>query len=134
MKLVPEIYVSDIHQSKQFFIDVLGFSIRYERPEEQFVYLDFQGNALMLEGLSGDSRKWVTDNLIQPFGRGVNFQWEVDNAEVLYQRVQRLSSQSIYLPLEVKSYAREINGKQDDIRQAQFIVASPDGYLFRFCS
>lgn len=134
MGIVPELYVSDIEASKQFFVEVLGFSVKYERREEQFAYLAFCGNALMLEGLQGKSRKWLTDTLESPFGRGVNFQWEVDNVDKRYQRVKHLSPQSIYLPIETKRYRRNINGINDIVEQTQFIVQSPDGYLFRFCA
>lgn len=133
MKLIPEIYVTNLSESRQFFVKVLGFSVKYERPEEQFAYLEFQGNAVMLEGLDGDSRKWLTSELEKPFGRGVNFQWQVENIDELYQRVQRLAPNAIYLPLEHKSYTGKFANKQTVITQTQFIVQPPDGYLFRFC-
>jgi catechol 2,3-dioxygenase-like lactoylglutathione lyase family enzyme len=37
--LAPELSVSDIAASHRFYCDVLGFTVRYERPEEGFVYL-----------------------------------------------------------------------------------------------
>ncbi len=36
----------------------------------------------MLEGLSGDSRKWGTGALESPLGRGVNFQWDVTSVDL----------------------------------------------------
>jgi catechol 2,3-dioxygenase-like lactoylglutathione lyase family enzyme len=32
--LVPELSVADIAASRRFYCDILGFSVRYERPEE----------------------------------------------------------------------------------------------------
>ena len=83
----------------------------------------------MLEGVGGNSRKWLTDGLEHPFGRGVNFQWDVSDIESLYLTVQSKAPSSIFLPLESKSYL--VDGKA--VTQTQFIVESQDGYLFRFC-
>lgn len=129
LRVVPELYCLDIEVSKSFFVEVLGFSVKYERPEEAFAYLTLDGVDVMLEGLNGDSRKWITDKLEVPFGRGVNFQWDVSDIDTLYQQVSDQSKVSIYLTLESKSYSC------DDrvVIQKQFIVQTPDGYLFRFC-
>jgi len=35
-KLVPELYCSNIERSLAFYVNVLGFSVRYARPEERF--------------------------------------------------------------------------------------------------
>lgn len=129
LRVVPELYCLDIEVSKSFFVEVLGFSVKYERPEEAFAYLTLDGVDVMLEGLNGDSRKWITDKLEVPCGRGVNFQWDVSDIDTLYQQVSDQSKASIYLTLESKSYSC------DDrvVIQKQFIVQTPDGYLFRFC-
>ena len=129
LRVVPELYCLDIEVSKSFFVEVLGFSVKYERPEEAFAYLTLDGVDVMLEGLNRDSRKWITDKLEVPFGRGVNFQWDVSDIDTLYQQVSDQSKASIYLTLESKSYSC------DDrvVIQKQFIVQTPDGYLFRFC-
>ncbi|MEM7132399.1 MAG: VOC family protein [Chloroflexota bacterium] len=129
MRVVPELYCTNIKDNIDFFVGLLGFSIKYARESEEFVYLTRDGVDLMLEGLSGDSRKWLIGDLERPFGRGVNFQWDVSGISELYSKVRSLSPGSIYLPLETKSYA--VNERH--IEQRQFIVQSPDGYLFRFC-
>ncbi|MDA0107692.1 VOC family protein [Vibrio sp. La 4.2.2] len=150
MRVVPELYCQSIKDNITFFVDVLGFAIKYQREEEEFVYLTregvdlmlegvdlmlegvdlmLEGVDLMLEGVGGDSRKWLTGNLEYPFGRGVNFQWDVSDINALYSTVQSKAPSSIFLPMESKSYS--VDGKT--VTQAQFIVESPDGYLFRFC-
>ncbi|MUL04419.1 VOC family protein [Aliivibrio fischeri] len=129
LRVVPELYCIDINESKHFYVDVLGFSVRYERPEEQFLFLTLDGVDLMLEGLNTSERYWLTGNMEAPFGRGVNFQWDTINIEKLYQRVQSRSPNSIYMELETKTY--ECN---DQLAvQKQFIAQDPNGYLFRFC-
>lgn len=129
LRVVPELYCFDINKSKTYFTDILGFSVKYERPEEQFVYLTLNGVDLMLEGLTSQSRKWITDSPEYPLGRGVNFQWDVNDIENFYRTVYSKSKESIYLLLESKSY--KCGNKS--VVQKQFIVQSPDGYLFRFC-
>ncbi|MDA9556046.1 VOC family protein [Vibrio sp.] len=129
LRVVPELYCFDIEVSKAFFIDVLGFSIKYERLEEEFAYLTLNGVDLMLEGISGDTRKWVTGKLEKPLGRGINFQWDVTDIDSLYKSIQGKAQDTIFLEMESKSYQRKL----DIIVQKQFIIQSPDGYLFRFC-
>lgn len=47
--LVPEMIVSDLQRSLAFYCTVLGFHVEYERPENNFAFLSFQGSQLMLE-------------------------------------------------------------------------------------
>ncbi len=118
MRVVPELYCTNITESVSYFTQILGFTVKYERPDEHFAYLTRDGVDLMFEGLSGDSRKWLTGELNVPFGRGINFQWDVLNIDQLYLEVMAKSPDSIYLPIESKTY------QVDDrlVTQKQFIV------------
>ncbi|GAD80431.1 bleomycin resistance protein [Vibrio ezurae] len=129
LRVVPELYCFDMSISKSYFINVLGFSIKYERPAEDFAYLTLEGVDVMLEGIQGNSRKWISESLDFPLGRGVNFQWDVTDIESLYRNVRSKSADSIYLSMEAKGY----QCGNAIITQKQFIVQTPDGYLFRFC-
>lgn len=130
MKLVPELLCRDIETTKTFYIKKLGFEVKYERSYEFFAYFTRDGVDIMAEEFDSQERHWITGDLEVPFGRGVNFQFEVNDVEELYKRVKELSPGSIYLDLETKSY--ECAGVL--ISQVQFLVQGPDGYLFRFCS
>ncbi len=123
--LVPELIVSDIEVSTRFYLDVLGFAVRYERPEERFVYLEREGAELMLEQSTG--RRFVDGALEQPYGRGMNLQIAVTDAVALYERVQA-SGASVLLPLEERWYRRDA----ELLGVRQFVVRDPDGYLLRF--
>lgn len=46
-RLIPELTVSDIEQSKDFYIGKLGFTLEYERP--QFAFVSLEGSQFMLE-------------------------------------------------------------------------------------
>ena len=128
-KLVPELYCEDIEVTKKFYVEVFGFQIKYERLEEQFAYFSLDGVDIMAEGINGIGRRWLTDKMETPFGRGVNFQWDVAEIDDLYARVKATVPDSIYLEMETKEYKCA-----DQVAvQKQFIVQDPDGYLFRFC-
>ncbi|MDN3701961.1 bleomycin resistance protein [Vibrio artabrorum] len=129
LRVVPELYCFDMDVSKSYFINVLGFALKYERIDEKFAYLTLDGVDIMLEGIDGNSRKWVPGKFEAPLGRGVNFQWDVADIERIYARVREQSLDSIYLPLESKSY----QCGDSVVTQKQFIAQTPDGYLFRFC-
>ena len=48
-KLVPELLVSDFTASLDFYVRLIGFTVRYDRPAEKFAYLDFDGAEIMIE-------------------------------------------------------------------------------------
>ncbi len=106
---------------------MIGCEPLYERPEERFVFLDFEGARLMLEEAAGPGRRFTTAPLEHPYGRGVNFQIQVADVDDLYARV--LAAQSrVVIPIEQKWYRRD----DHEVGNRQFVVADPDGYLLRF--
>lgn len=124
-KLVPELVCSDFERSLRFYTEVLGFEVVYARPEERFAYLDREGAQVMLEQPTG--RAFVNGDLAQPYGRGVNFEIEVSDVDALHEHV-RTTGTEIWLPIEEKWYRRD----GIEVGNRQFIVADPDGYLWRF--
>lgn len=121
-KLVPELICRDVEESRRFYTELLGFSVAYSR--DGFHYLDHGGAQIMLEQ-QGDN--WVTATLDRPYGRGVNFQIEVDALQPI---LDRLSAEGIAL-FEGPQAAWYRDG---DIEhgQRQILVQDPDGYLLRF--
>lgn len=128
VKLVPELNVDDLERSLAFYVDLAGFNIRYQRPEDRFAYIERDGVELMMEETFGPGRRWHPAPLERPYGRGLNFQIEVANVAELYVRL-RDAGCSFILDLEEKWYRVGDN----DEGQRQFVVADPDGYLLRFC-
>lgn len=47
-RLVSELYVTNIDASRDFWCDILGFSVAYQRPEESFVYLENKDDAQVM--------------------------------------------------------------------------------------
>ena len=126
-RLIPELEVEDLDRSLEFYTGIIGFAVRYARPEERFAFLDLEGANLMLEEAAGPGRRFHTAPLEHPFGRGVNFQIEVANVDSVHARV--LAAQShVVLPMEERWYRRT----DHEVGNRQFVVADPDGYLLRF--
>ena len=122
--LIPELAVSDIGRTKDFYMNVLSFRLEYERPEDKFIFLSLEGNQLMFEQ---DNGNWSTGALEYPYGRGVNFEMTVSDVEKLYKRVLEAGIRP-FRELKVSHYR---NG-DEDIVQKEFLIQDPDGYLLRF--
>lgn len=125
-RLVPELDVTDLRASLRFYVDVIGFAVRYERPEEAFAYLDLDGASVMLEEAGGPGRRFRTAPLERPFGRGVNLQIEVADVTAIHDRAQRASLTPL-VALEERWYRV---GDHDEGNR-QFVLEDPDGYLLR---
>ena len=123
-KMIPELSVFDIEQTKRFYND-LGFKIEYERPEEKFVFMSFQDSQFMFEQIHDNG--WNIDELIYPLGRGINFSIAVDDIEGLYKLVKTLNLE-IYRDLNRSIY--QVNGTEE--MQTEFLIQDPNGYLLRF--
>ncbi|MBW2987479.1 VOC family protein [Candidatus Woesearchaeota archaeon] len=122
-KLIPELIVTDLKKSLEFYVDILGFKIEYKR--ENFAFISFQGSQLMLEqNLDSD---WNTGKLEHPFGRGINFQIEVEDAGLL---LDSLKKNNCPLKMELKENWYRKDNKL--LGQKEFLVQDPDGYLLRF--
>ena len=69
-KLIPELSVFDIAQTKDFY-EKLGFQTEYERTDENFVFMSFQESQFMFEQIH--EQGWNTGELAYPLGCGINF-------------------------------------------------------------
>jgi catechol 2,3-dioxygenase-like lactoylglutathione lyase family enzyme len=125
--VVPELDVADLTRSLSFYVDILGFSVRIERPEERFAYLTRGPVHLMLEQADGPGRRFRTAPLEYPFGRGMNLQIEVPDVDHLHAQVLRAGA-TIDIPLEERWYRQG----DEEAGNRQFVVIDPDGYLLRF--
>ena len=122
--LVPELIVTDLEKSYYFWVNILGFSVKYQRTEEKIMYLELNGAQFMLEELQDD--QWVTGELNYPLGRGINFQLEVKQLDDILNRLHK-AQWSIFSGLEERWYRAE----NVEHGQKQFLVQDPDGYLLR---
>jgi len=123
--LVPELVVSDFGKSLNFYASVLGFSIKYQRVNPAFAYLEFERSQIMIEERQEDS--WVVGKLEHPFGRGLNLMIHCSDVTEVRRRID-VAGIKVFLELDNAYY--EAAGAT--IGQRQFLVADPDGYLLRF--
>lgn len=128
--LTPELNVRSIKKSLDFYTELLGFSVIFERPEDGFATIELDGAVIMLEQIDEpipDNDPWVTAELQYPLGRGVNFQVTVKDLDGIYSRLME-NNYPIQLPLEEKTYRVGIQ----PLSVRQFMIKDPDGYLLRF--
>lgn len=123
-RLVPELLVSDFAASLDFYVRVIGFAVRYDRPAEKFAYLDLGGAELMIEQ---ETDFWLTAPRERPYGRGINLQIEVADLDGIIARLLAAGI-PLFRPAEEAWYRAgdHYSGNR------QFLVQDPDGYLLRF--
>lgn len=123
--LIPELSVSNIEESKRFYIDILGFNLEYERVEDKFAFLSLGDIQIMIEEVNG---YWNTGELNYPFGRGINFEMKVPNVEEIRDNLVK-NNIELFRDITISEYAS--NG--EIIVQKEFLVQDLNGYLLRFC-
>ncbi len=124
-KLIPELSVSNIENSKQFYLS-LGFSILYERVEDKFCFLELDGCQLMIEEINDN---WNTGKLEYPYGRGMNISMEVKDIDSIYYKVKE-KAYPIFRDMQVDKYQVDDKVYFDK----EFLIQDLDGYLLRFVS
>ena len=124
--LVPELVVLDIARSLAFWCDLVGFDVRYDRPEEGFAYLGLGAAEVMLDRYHPEGRYWITRPLVPPLGNGINLQIAIDAVAPIIDRLAE-AGWPLVMAVEDAWYRR---GDQE-IGQRQFVVADPDGYVLR---
>lgn len=124
-KMIPELTVFDIEESKKFYVDILGFKIEYERINEKFVFLTFEGSQFMLEQLHDDG--WNIGELSYPLGKGINFSIQVENIDAYYKKLLNHNIR-FYRNLMISRYQVD----NEIIEKKEFLVQDPNGYLLRF--
>lgn len=136
--LVPEIDVTDLATSVRFYTGVLGFRVVFERPAERFVYLARDGVELMVQEAGGPGRRFRTAPLDVPFGRGVNLQLRVGDVDAVHDRAVAAGAE-IVVAMEERWYRVDVaepGGRwpltgPTQAGNRQFVLADPDGYLWR---
>lgn len=122
--LIPELSVSDMSRSLNFYLNILSFKLEYERKENKFAMLSLEDSQIMIEERNGN---WETGNLSYPFGRGINLQIAVNNIDELYKNL-KINDYPIRIEIEENWY--RVDNKL--LGQKEFLIMDPDGYLLRF--
>lgn len=123
--LVPELAVRDLDVSLDFWCGLIGFSVRYARPQERFAYVTLGCSHVMLDQISC-GRTWQTAELEPPLGRGINLEIQVPDLDAISKRLEAAGWAYVVKP-EQRWYAA--GDRLLGVRQ--FAVMDPDGYLLR---
>ena len=122
--VVPELDVSNLGRSLAFY-QTLGFRVVFERPEDKFVFIQFERVHFMLQEASTNT--WKTGALEYPYGRGINFEMGARNIHGVLERLNAIQY-PLFRPLTRNEYRA---GDQVNV-SVEFLVQDPDGYLLRF--
>ncbi len=126
-QMIPEFDVFSLDESINFYVDLIGFSIVYERKEDKFVFLQLENIQIMLQEINKKENKWETAKLEYPLGRGINFQIDVTNIDKIYNKLKE-GKYKIFVDIENHWY------RKDNILIGcrEFLVQDPNGYVLRF--
>ncbi|AMM83535.1 VOC family protein [Martelella sp. AD-3] len=123
--LIPELGVSDLAKSLDFYVGLIGFSVAYDRPEEGFAFLELGSAQIMLDTI-GMGRSIGAD--MPARGGGINFQLDVTDFDDIVARLT-----AAQWPLVLGPEERCYRTHEGEKRQRQLWVRDPDGYLLRPC-
>ena len=125
--MVPELLISDFEKSLSFYVEILGFSIMFQRTDPNFAYLEIGDAQLMIE--EDHETAWRVAEIEGPRGRGINLQIDVPSVSDVNSRVQK-SGLRIFRPVHESWYSTS----EGEVGQLELLVQDPDGYLLRLVS
>jgi len=105
-------------------VEILGFKVEYSREEDRFSFISLGGAQLVLE--EGADNPWDAEDIVYPFGRGINFSIEVSELDPILERVKM---NNVEIQREVEERWYQFKGKL--LGEKQFSIVDPDGYLLR---
>ena len=120
--LIPELVVSNINISRDFYVNILGFKVEYEREEDKFIFISLGNIQLMLE----EGSKEELSQMKYPFGKGINFIFGVNNIDELYSKF-KIKKSLLKRDIEI----REFRVNDEIIYVKEFSIIDPDGYFIR---
>lgn len=123
---IPELLVSDYIRSRTFYADVLGFEVMYERGAPDFGMINLGRVQLMLQEI--DTDVWLTGEMKQPFGRGINLEMEHADPQQVAAAVTAVGW-PLFRPL---ADVTRLIGDGVESTSTEVLVQDPDGYLLRF--
>ena len=125
--MVPELLVSNFEKSLNFYVEILGFSLMFQRTEPNFAYLEINGAQLMIE--EDHQTAWRVAEIEAPRGRGINLQIDVPNVVDVSTRMSN-SGVVAFRPVHESWYTTS----EGEVGQLELLVQDPDGYLLRLVS
>ena len=124
--LYPELIVKNLDVSANFYVNILGFTVEFSRPEERFHFLSFgKAQVMLLE--DNENQHSRTGPMEYPRGQGVNFSIVTEDIEHIWEKLAA-NDYPTRIPIRDQWHRQEEleNGER------QLWVMEPDGYLLRF--
>ena len=126
--LKPELYVTNFQKSLDFYNNILGFTLEYQRENPSFAFLSYQGSNIMIQELDpNEDRAFLTGSLEYPLGRGINFQIDTNDTQKL---ANSLKKHNYPLRRGIQDSWYKVGDVLLGCRQ--ILLQDPDGYLLRF--
>jgi catechol 2,3-dioxygenase-like lactoylglutathione lyase family enzyme len=120
--MVTELHVNNLEDSLEFWREMLGFEIAYQRPAEKFVYLERpEGAQVMLCQRHG---RFEIGELVRPLGQGIMLQVYIDKIDPI---LSLLKSRAWPIYLGPREIWRRTGDHESG--QCEVFVQDPDGYL-----
>ena len=126
-QMIPEFDVFNLDETLHFYVDLIGFKVVYDRPEDKFAFLELEDVQIMVQEIDPDSSKWDTGTLDYPLGRGINFQIDVKNIDQIYNKLKE-ADYKIFVEMEDHFYRKD----DEMLGEREFLVQDPNGFLLRF--
>lgn len=126
-QITPEFDVFNLEETLNFYVNLVGFHVVYDRPEDRFAFLQFENVQIMVQEIDFENNKWGTGELKYPLGVGINFEIDVTNIDEIYNKLTE-ANYKIFVNMEEHWYR-----KDDELMGCkEFLVQDPNGYLLRF--
>lgn len=126
-QMIPEFDVFSLKDTLHFYVDLIGFHIEYDRPEDKFAFIQLDDVQIMIQEIDTTNMKWSTGELKYPLGIGINFQIDINNIDEIYDRLKN-ENYRIFVDIEENWY------RKDNVLMGckEFLVQDPNGFVLRF--
>ena len=126
-QMIPEFDVFNLDEPLHFYVDLIGFKVVYDRPEDKFAFLELEDVQFMVQEIDKENLKWDTGELKYPLGVGINFQIDVKNIDEIYNRLKE-DNYKIFVEMEDHYYRKD----DEMLGEREFLVQDPNGFVLRF--
>ncbi len=126
-QMIPEFDVFNLDETLHFYVDLIGFKVVYDRPEDKFAFLELEDVQFMVQEIDKENLKWDTGELKYPLGVGINFQIDVKNIDEIYNRLKE-DNYKIFVEMEDHYYRKD----DEMLGEREFLVQDPNGFVLRF--
>ena len=126
-QMIPEFDVFNLDETLHFYVDLIGFKVVYDRPEDKFAFLELEDVQFMVQEIDKENLKWDTGELKYPLGIGINFQIDVKNIDEIYNRLKE-DNYKIFVEMEDHYYRKD----DEMLGEREFLVQDPNGFVLRF--